>query len=521
MNEYNRLKADYQKQIAAADYQQAVLTANQLSDIYPDDANLYNMLAHALKLSGHMDAALKCYEMSLLLDDNQANVHMVVGEILSLQGKRDQAFGYFLKGMELKPQTPEVLRKVGGFLIDAGYLDDAETLLQQAVGLGMNEALEDLLDLYDKRGDKDRLFEHLQQHRAYFATRKDSLSIAQALLSTGQINKAVAYLKCIEFEHKPRVWRRAYHNLLAQAYERLGFYQQAYFHYRDQNMNSQGRYERSASEQFMREVVDVADRILTMDRALSPILNDSFQPLFIVGLPRTGTSLLEQILSTRASVVPGGELSFIASGYQAYMGRQKTLQQVAEWYMNKLEFIVDNQHRSTDPVRWVVDKMPSNFVYIGFMRALFPGARFLYCRRDAIDTGFSIYKQNFNDSHRYASDLGDIAHFIAQERHVMQQWLHRFPDRILSVDYENIATDFDRETQRVFDFLNLEWDESVRDFYKNPEISNTASYNQVRSPIHGKAVGYYRNFEPFLGHLINGLEHYGIREHEKTACKVA
>jgi hypothetical protein len=158
---------------------------------------------------------------------------------------------------------------------------------------------------------------------------------------------------------------------------------------------------------------------------------------------------------------------------------------------------------------------------VGFIRALFPKARFLYCRRDAIDTGFSIYKQNFNNSHRYASDLGDIAHFIAQERDTMAQWIQRFGSQILTLDYENIATDFDNETRRVFDFLDLEWNESVREFHKNSTISNTASYSQVRSPIHTRAVGYYRNFEPFLGHLIKGLERYGILENTKDVVKVA
>ena len=134
-----------------------------------------------------------------------------------------------------------------------------------------------------------------------------------------------------------------------------------------------------------------------------------------------------------------------------------------------------------------------------------------------MDNGLSIFKQNFNNSHGYASKQHDIAHFIALERSMMSQWLDRYPASIYTVNYEQLVTQFDAESENIYDFLNLEWSEKVRLFYKNNKVINTASYNQVRNPINTNAVGAYKHYDNELLPLRLKLMKYGVIETDEVA----
>ncbi|MCK5666905.1 MAG: sulfotransferase, partial [Thiotrichaceae bacterium] len=272
------------------------------------------------------------------MDNNQVNVHMVVGEILSMQGKKSEAFGFFLKGMELNPETPEVLQKTGSFLIDAGYLEEAEVLLSKALLAGFESVTFDLLDLYEKQGKKKKLKDFIVEHQELFNREKENLTLANAYLSLNEFERTIFYLKGMGVENKTDNWLRAYNNILAQAYEKKGLYSQAFEKYKEQNTRSKTLYSSTESEAHFNKSIGVSSNIQMAEKMSVHGFSKSYKHVFIVGLPRSGTSLLEQILNVDMSVVAAGELNFIESAFNEYVKGNRSLVELSEWYQDKCEF---------------------------------------------------------------------------------------------------------------------------------------------------------------------------------------
>ncbi len=256
----------------------------------------------------------------------------------------------------------------------------------------------------------------------------------------------------------------------------------------------------------MQEIVDNSSRMNTSMVKYQDLTEQEFTPLFIIGLPRSGTSLLEQVLNTSDHVVAGGELLFVEAAYKKYFEKREPLEQVSHWYREKVEFITKNQEIPKTAPRWLTDKLPANFVNVGFIKNMVPDAKFLYCTRNPLDNGLSIFKQDFLHRHSYATRLEDIAHFIALERRIMQHWIDRFPGLILEVRYEDLVTDFDAQTRRIFDYCDLTWSPEVRDFHNSGYYCNTASFDQVRKPVYSTSVGFNRRYRKQLDPLREHLE---------------
>ncbi len=512
MKKYQQLTSQYQQQLESGEFEQAVMTANRITDLQPDNADGYNMLAHALKQCNQLEAALKCYELSLLMDNHQVNVHLVVGEILAMQGRKQEAYQRFLTGMEMTPDKPQVMRRTGSFLIDAGHLDEAEVLLEKAFDAGLDDVVFELLDLYEKKGDLERVRHFMAQHQAILQGSPQKLSPANAWLALGEVEKALFYLKRIEPDTQPLGWQRAYFNLLGQTYEKKGFYAQAFNCFERQNRCSTGGYDPKQAEQLLNRVIDTSNRVAMKDKMAVQGQGRDFAPLFIVGLPRSGTSLLEHILNVHPQLLAAGELNFIESAFNSYAEHKKPLPQLAEWYQDKCEYLIHKSGQKPQALHWVSNKMPSNFMYLGFILEMLPNARILHCKRDPLDNGLSIYKQNFADSHRYATNQRDIAHFIALERKLMKIWQERYPQAIMTVDYETLVCDFERQTDKIFEFLQLQKPAALEQFYRNPTLVNTASYQQVRQPLNTQAIGASQHYARQLEPLRQQLGEYQVIE---------
>ena len=228
----------------------------------------------------------------------------------------------------------------------------------------------------------------------------------------------------------------------------------------------------------------------------------SERPVFIVGLPRSGTSLAEQILASHPAVHGGGELPFwtrAAEGYESSAAdasqRAAMRRHLAGHYLSQLEGLSSEAQRITD-------KMPANSLVLGLIHSTFPSARILYMRRHPVDTCLSIYFQNFGVSHSYANDLDDLAHFYAQHTRLMQHWLSMLPTRaILEVPYEGLIEEQEFWSRRMLEFIGLPWDPRCLKFSETERIVATRSRWQVRQRINPSSVQRWRNYESFVGPL--------------------
>ncbi|HLZ98876.1 MAG TPA: sulfotransferase, partial [Steroidobacteraceae bacterium] len=295
---------------------------------------------------------------------------------------------------------------------------------------------------------------------------------------------------------------------IGKYFDDVGDFEQAFINYRRANeltrMHRAG-HDRAQVTQSIDEIISSFDRKWLNRARLDS--TEAARPVFIVGMPRSGTTLAEQILASHRDVCGAGELPFwntAASTYAASVRNgeliQSTLQRCADDYRRLLTDL------SADALR-VVDKMPGNFLYLGLIHAALPSARVIHLRRNPIDTCLSIYFQNFGIVHSYANDMADLAHYYGEYRRVMDHWRLTLPaDTILEVPYEGLIEDQEAWSRRMLEFIGLPWDPACMDFHRTDRAVSTFSKWQARQKITGSSVGRWRNYEKFLGPLLTLAE---------------
>jgi hypothetical protein len=227
------------------------------------------------------------------------------------------------------------------------------------------------------------------------------------------------------------------------------------------------------------------------------------KPVFVVGMPRSGTSLTEQIISSHPSAYGAGELMFWSqavheheAAIQAGPFSDVTRNKLAASYLQILDA------KSGGSLR-VVDKAPVNSDYLAIIHSVFPKARFIYMQRDPIDTCLSCYFQKFVLSLNFTMDLSDLAHYYGQHERLIGHWRKVLPPgTILDVPYEGLVADQEGWTRKILDFLGLEWDKRVLDFHETNREVATASFWQVRQKIYNNSVHRWRGYEKYIGPLL-------------------
>lgn len=245
----------------------------------------------------------------------------------------------------------------------------------------------------------------------------------------------------------------------------------------------------------------------------SGIGSDSQRPVFIVGMPRSGTTLVEQILASHPDVAGGGELVTMAKIAEDLPKRLESVQP----YPECLDALTDDAARDmsndylarlgeiSDGARFVTDKMPNNFEHLGLIALLLPAARIIHCRRRPQATGLSIYFQNFKGRHAYAYDLYDIGRQYRNYQDLMEHWRGVLPLPMLEVDYEDLVGDQEGTSRKLLEFLDLSWTDRVLDFHQTERAVQTASLWQVRQPLYTSALEGWRRYESYMEPFERGL----------------
>ena len=241
--------------------------------------------------------------------------------------------------------------------------------------------------------------------------------------------------------------------------------------------------------------------------------NPSQKPLFIVGLPRSGTSLLEQVLSGHPEIYGGGEMVFLHAelrrrlGPAGYGDLARSLASLGDAALADLAAtVLAHMERLAPGKARITDKMPSNLTILGLIHGLFPAAHIIYCQRDPLDTCVSCFTTSFKSGHKFSNDLTELGEYYRISEAAMQRWEEIFtPGSVCRVRYEDLVTDLEGETRRLLAFCGLEWHPGCLDFRSNARAVKTASVYQVRQPIYGSAIGRWRRYESHLAPLQQAL----------------
>jgi tetratricopeptide (TPR) repeat protein len=261
---------------------------------------------------------------------------------------------------------------------------------------------------------------------------------------------------------------------------------------------------------------------------LPPLSPDTDEPdiLFIVGMPRCGSTLTEQILASHPMAYGAGELIIAPQLKRDLLGEhfplaiqanidKSTEQQIRRFgtsYRDELTAYLQ-QRGAVDRIAGnsiIVDKMLGNFALIGLLLQAIPNARFIHCKRNPVDTCLSCYTLRFSQGHPYSCDQGELGTYYKAYEELMAHWHNVIPEeRLLEVSYEDVVRDIEGQVKRIIKFAGLNWTDKVLDFHKTQRAVRTASFNQVTKPIYSSSIERWRPFAPWLGPLLKALEHDG------------
>jgi Sulfotransferase family len=300
--------------------------------------------------------------------------------------------------------------------------------------------------------------------------------------------------------------RTTLHFGLGKAYLDLGDSAEAFRHYNEGNRLKRATfaYDADENDRWMAEIARVFSPALMTAKA--DMGARSGMPIFVVGMPRSGTTLVEQILASHAMVHGAGELRKLQAlgdyadfpaGFRALPPDR--LKAMGEAYLAYVAPMAAGR-------RHVVDKMPANFALAGMIRLILPDARIIHCRRDPVDTCLSCYTKLFAGQQDFAYNLTELGRFHRAYQGLVAHWREILPaSHFLEVDYEDVVADVAAQARRMLDFLGLPWDESVLRFHETERPVRTASSNQVRQPIYRSSAGRWRKHAAELEPLLAAL----------------
>ncbi len=449
----------------------------------PRSGRGYFALATLCFYAQQYENALENYQFALEYSPDLLGAHIGLGQVYTTLGKQVSARQHYETVLK---QEPDHLQAIAGLAVlheRNGEIDEAYQRIRRVIDAGYHQA--SIANVYTNICDR-------------FDDCENAVQYAETTLGT--------LAEGIRWE------RKVLHFTLGRRYDKMGEYDRAFGHYEQANSLFPVNYDPAAHTDLVTSIIQTFSPAYMMSAPRAS--SQSTRPVFIVGMPRSGTSLVEQVISSHPEVVAAGELEDISN----MISRNNGIISVKGGYPlgvatlaeAQLDMLASSYHAHlleiSPDAKFVTDKMPHNFMALGLIAQLFPGARVVHCVRDPLDTCLSIYFQDFTRHHDYAVDLESIGTHYRQYRRLMSHWNNVLGLPMIEVDYQKMINDQEAVTRHLLDFCGLEWDEACLRFHNSKRVVHTASYSQVTQPIYRQSVGRWRHYEHHLDNLKAALE---------------
>ncbi len=542
---------------ALQNYEEAIKQLNKALKLDKNNAGILNNLGSALYASGKPEQAITILQRVLQLAPGHPQAHFVLGNCFLALGKWHVAVASYKQVLRTMPENEEVNMNLAVSLCNMGELRQAKKYFQQAQVNSQQPAivLYELARVCQLLGELEQAKDFIEQSLQHKPENYDAVAEQVTILyKLGQFDKAhekvVAlvnangttpvsippaivlaygqlchrYNECaavislaedlIEKKNISQASLIDMHYLSGKLHDRLGHYDKAYSHYVKANQILPGEFNGASHNKAIDGIVVAYNSSSIATLARSSCMDE--RPVFIVGMPRSGTSLVEQILTSHAAVSGIGESNEINEIANA-LGNNK----VAYDYVENLSTI--NQEKLTELAQGylavatkqagntirITDKMPANVFNLGLISQLFPKARIIHCQRDPRDICLSIFFQHFSRGLAFSNKLNDIILYYQSYNKIISHWKAVLDIPIIDVNYAELVTNVESVTRKMLTHLDLPWDESCLHFYEADRAMATASFDQVRQGLYTSSLNRWKNYKEYIAPL---LEVFGEQE---------
>jgi tetratricopeptide (TPR) repeat protein len=483
---YNKKSVDFYNQ--GRELQQlgkladAVQVYRKATKRQPNFVEAHNNLGNVLVDLGRFGEAIRAYRKAVDLKPSHPMLMNNLGNAFQLQGENSKAIKWLKRAIEKDPNYGDAYNNLGHAFSDLGDIDLAVYAFRQSIRLnpGNEIAYRDLTKnhKFSKYDDEIRSIEVFYLNSSTSSKQKMHLAfgLGKAYEDIGEYKKSIAMI--IEAN---RLKRNSLNFNIEEETEAYG----------------------QIKSQFTTEFFAEHKASGYQDKT----------PIFVLGMPRSGTSLVEQILASHSEVFGAGELNDLPDMVKNIYSKDSNQQFplcISDWNSKKFEKTgreyITRIRKHSDSAKYITDKLPHNFLYIGLIKLILPNAKIIHCVRNPMDTCLSIFKNFFSSGHHYAYELGELGHYYTLYLDLMTHWREIYPSSIYELSYETLVADQKTETKKLLEYCELPWDENCLSFHNTKRNVKTASNAQVRQPIYQNSIELWKRYELQLKPLKKALD---------------
>ncbi len=461
--------------------------------------------------------AIKCFKEAIRSKPDYGDAYGALAGVYSEMNIAEKAVPLYEEALKYQPENLHLMSAYAASLQDAGRTQEALEVARRAYDL----APEGDLSICIAMGERLQLAGKHQEAREYFdralKLNPNAVGVYHAIATSRKFQESdpeIAEMeRALELPDLGETTVAVLHFALGKVLNDCGRYDEAFKHYlKGNDLRRKGmEYSHERTEQHFSELIDFFDDRFFTERVFPGV--DSDLPIFILGMPRSGTTLTEQIISSHPSVFGAGELGDIGRIVRhltRLAGKDsvfpKSLLGLEDDVLRAVtQRLLENLQAYDPDASHITDKMPHNFVNLGLIAYLLPNARIVHCKRNPLDNCISIFFQNFKAEHAYKWDLNELGRYYLQYERLMEHWKKVIPNSMFELQYEDMVADQEGVSRRLIEFCGLEWNDACLEFHKSDRTVQTASQWQVRQPVYKSSTERWRRYGDHIGALMEGL----------------